>query len=313
MSSLRDISIDIAKGICIFLMVMGHAAVPGFVFKWIYSFHMPFFFLVSGMFFNPVKYDKWHCFLKSRVKGLVIPYLSLSVLATILFALIGEANFKAMFLGWGGIALWFIPVLFISEVLFYGIWKTVACFKYNRVYALACAIVVLIAGYYCSVRQIRFPLQLQVVGMGSFFYAVGYLCNHWLKTISLKVWLVCVLMCVYMGVIQCFPTLDMCPNNFACFPLNQLLAIVGSLLIICFARVIAVWSDENLFYRFFNWAGKNTLVIVGFSQVIMAMINYYGSDYIGVVFSAIKYIGIWGILYILAKILNKYLPFVVGK
>lgn len=43
MPNQRDISIDVAKGICIFLMVMGHAAVPVFIFKWIYSFHMPFF------------------------------------------------------------------------------------------------------------------------------------------------------------------------------------------------------------------------------------------------------------------------------
>ena len=178
---------------------------------------------------------------------------------------------------------------------------------------MVCAIVVLIAGYYCSIRQIRFPLQLQVVGMGCFFYAVGYIFNRWFKTISLEAWLVCVLMCLYMCVIQCFPTLDMCPNNFACFPFNQLLAIGGSLLIICSARVIAAWGDENLFYRFFNWAGKNTLVVVGFSQVIMAMINYYGRGYIGVTFSAIKYIGVWVILYVLARIFNKYMPFVVGK
>lgn len=199
MSSQRDISIDIAKGICIFLMVMGHAAVPGFIFKWIYSFHMPFFFLVSGMFFNPVKYSQWYCFLKSRVKGLVIPYFFLSVFATILFALIGQINFKAMFVGWGGVALWFIPVLFVSEILFYAIRKAVARFKHSRIYALVCAVVVLIAGYYCSIRQIRFPLQLQVAGMGCFFYAVGYLFSGWFKTISLKAWLVCVLMCVHGG------------------------------------------------------------------------------------------------------------------
>lgn len=271
------------------------------------------FFLVSGMFFNPVKYSQWYCFLKSRVKGLVIPYFFLSVFATILFALIGQINFKAMFVGWGGVALWFIPVLFVSEILFYAIWKAVARFKHSRIYALVCAVVVLIAGYYCSIRQIRFPLQLQVAGMGCFFYAVGYLFSGWFKTISLKAWLVCVLMCVYMGTIQWLPTLDMCPNNFGCFPMNQLMAIAGSLLVICLARVIVSWNDCNPFYRFFNWAGKNTLVIVGFYQVVMAMINYYGSGYISVVFSVIKYIGIWGILYILERIFNKYLPFVVGK
>ena len=45
----------------------------------------------------------------------------------------------------------------------------------------------------------------------------------------------------------------------------------------------------------------------------MAMINHYGSDYIGVMFSVIKYIGIWRVLYILSRMFNKYIPFVVGK
>ena len=44
--------IDIAKGIAIILMIMGHVCSYG---SWkrniIYSFHMPLFIIVSGMFF----------------------------------------------------------------------------------------------------------------------------------------------------------------------------------------------------------------------------------------------------------------------
>lgn len=265
------------------------------------------------MFFNPVKYEKWAYFLKSRIKGLLVPYFSLSVVTSCLFATIGNCNYKAMFVGWGGIALWFIPVLFVSEMLFYWIWKLVNRYRYKKVYAMVMGVMILLSGYYFYIRNIRFPLQLEVVGMGCFFYSVGYIFNHCLKKIRIYSWLVCVLMCVYMGAIQWLPTLDMCPNSFACFPLNQLMAIVGSLLVICLARVIASWNNCNPFYHFFNWTGKNTLVIVGFSQVVMAMINHYGSDYIGVMFSVIKYIGIWGVLYILSRMFNKYIPFVVGK
>ena len=313
MSLQRDFSIDIAKGICIFLMVMGHAAVPDLVFKWIYSFHMPFFFIVSGMFFNPAKYSEWSTFLKARVRSLVIPYFTLSLIAAGLFYLIGENYIKAMFVGWGGIALWFIPVLFVSELMFWGIWKGTTHFKHQKVCAIVCVIIMLFVGFYLSINDIHIPLQLEVVGMGGFFYAIGYIFNDLLRAIRLKIWMVCVLMCVYMGIIQLLPTLDMCPNNFACFPLNQILAVAGSVLIICLARVLADWNKENPMCRFFNWAGRNTLVIVGFSQVIIAILNHYGSQHIGIVFSIVKYVGIWGILYLIARILNRYLPFVVGK
>lgn len=48
----RDLSFDIAKGIAIFLMVIGHTSIPKIANTWIYSFHMPLFFFVSGVFFN---------------------------------------------------------------------------------------------------------------------------------------------------------------------------------------------------------------------------------------------------------------------
>lgn len=46
----RDKSLDIAKGIGILLMVIGHCYhTENIVLKTIYSFHMPLFFIVSGM------------------------------------------------------------------------------------------------------------------------------------------------------------------------------------------------------------------------------------------------------------------------
>ena len=39
--------IDVAKGICIVLMVVGHTRLPLIISNWIWSFHMPFFFFIS--------------------------------------------------------------------------------------------------------------------------------------------------------------------------------------------------------------------------------------------------------------------------
>ena len=52
----RYIQIDIAKGIGMLLVVAGHSWLvirnKGELFNVIYSFHMPFFFLLSGLFFS---------------------------------------------------------------------------------------------------------------------------------------------------------------------------------------------------------------------------------------------------------------------
>ena len=44
--------IDVAKGIGIILVVIGHTNLPTLVMNLIYAFHVPLFFVLSGMVFN---------------------------------------------------------------------------------------------------------------------------------------------------------------------------------------------------------------------------------------------------------------------
>ena len=48
----RDKTLDIAKGICIILMVIGHSGCPTYLHDFIYMFHMPCFFFISGWLLN---------------------------------------------------------------------------------------------------------------------------------------------------------------------------------------------------------------------------------------------------------------------
>ena len=75
----RDYSIDILKGIGIILVIVGHS-IPwehplGQVNHFIYSFHMPLFFLVSGYLFKKTSPRE---LFKKDFKRLIIPYLWVS-------------------------------------------------------------------------------------------------------------------------------------------------------------------------------------------------------------------------------------------
>jgi len=78
--------LDVAKGIGILLVVLGHkyikGSLPGLG-KFIFSFHLPFFFLLSGMFFKP-DYPLWVLF-KSRFAMLIRPFLAGMLWAGIVF------------------------------------------------------------------------------------------------------------------------------------------------------------------------------------------------------------------------------------
>ena len=49
--------IDVFKGWGIMLIVVGHLPVPFFFREWIFSFHVPLFFFISGFLYKPGKYS----------------------------------------------------------------------------------------------------------------------------------------------------------------------------------------------------------------------------------------------------------------
>src|SRR5215212_5014788 len=129
--------VDIAKGIGIILVVMGHndfALISPFAHKLIYSFHMPMFFFMSGMFFKP-DLPFWS-FLRNRFNRVLKPFFSILLLiyfASLSFSKISlvmatKRLLKAMYanghyLDW--VQLWFLPHLFIVSLFAYFFFKAI--------------------------------------------------------------------------------------------------------------------------------------------------------------------------------------------
>lgn len=86
---MRQASFDIMKGIGIIAMIVGHITIPE-VSRYIYLWHMPLFFLISGYFFR--EKDMKECVI-SNAKSLLIPYFiaaTLLALFTSAIALTGH-------------------------------------------------------------------------------------------------------------------------------------------------------------------------------------------------------------------------------
>ncbi len=76
---MREPSFSICKAIAIILVVMSHACVPGWTYKFIYQFHVPIFFICAGYFFNTQYINDERTFLAKRIKGLYIPFIKWSI------------------------------------------------------------------------------------------------------------------------------------------------------------------------------------------------------------------------------------------
>ena len=75
----RDRTIDILKGIGIILMVIGHAGCPHLLHEYIYTFHMPLFFIASGYFFTEKNAVNVITFSWKKIKGIYIPFVACSI------------------------------------------------------------------------------------------------------------------------------------------------------------------------------------------------------------------------------------------
>jgi len=134
LSGHRLLWIDSAKGIGILLVALGHMMPMGWpLTKWIFSFHMPFFFLISGICFSikqSWRKKKFCTLLCQKGSSLGRPYLYYSLLS-VLVLLMAEGPIRALKGVYNTIilngisALWFIPALYLGELLFIWIHRSV--------------------------------------------------------------------------------------------------------------------------------------------------------------------------------------------
>ena len=123
---------DLAKGIGIILVVLGHLEFISMPLRYfIVSFHMPMFFMISGMLIQITNEEKrdMKTILKRKFNRMMVPYISFSILyffiEIIYFKLTGLSSWETIFdnvfqsLCLHGVSvLWFLPAIFFGEIMF---------------------------------------------------------------------------------------------------------------------------------------------------------------------------------------------------
>jgi len=114
----KNHTISIAKGIGITLMVIAHAIVSGYLHNFIYLFHMPLFFFVSGYFFKKEYLDNKLEFCKRRAKGLYVPFMMWGLIFLFLHNVFFHLNIYSSVYGYNGVVsyLYALPEFFIKSV-----------------------------------------------------------------------------------------------------------------------------------------------------------------------------------------------------
>lgn len=195
--------IDALKGIGVMLVVLAHHSLPVALDTYIFSFHMPLFFFISGFLFDFGKYaESASNFVKGRFKSLIVPYFSFALLTCLFYFLLdmgfqpGVTNIPffentvlygiySIFYALGPLIsynppLWFLTCLFVTELLFYGIAKKYYSEPKKLVLLLTVAGAI---GYLYSIYvPFRLPWNADVALSAVVFYGAGNIFRKYIQS-----------------------------------------------------------------------------------------------------------------------------------
>lgn len=270
--------LDQAKGIGILLVVLGHMDQGNHpLYKWISSFHMPLFFILSGIVVamrNGYAQRPLKDVLLKKARQLFYPYLTFSLLVIVYFLLRGKADiaFRAAWLTAaleGYNALWFLPSLWMAECMM------LVLLRSRIPPAVGTAVIVLGTSAYSALQYYAIggamPAEEGAIflilnglcraGIGFVFMMAGYggyrLCIG-LKKLSRRHWVLLSSTSFVLGFALCW--LNSIPDLHYSVQGNPLLYYASSLL--QSAGVIAWCVLTSRSRRILEFFGKNSLIIM---------------------------------------------------
>lgn len=333
--------IDSVKGLAILLVVLGHIFLLGEsslisqVNKYIYSFHIPLFFLISGMLYCN-KNIKFVVFLKSKLKRLLIPYLSFSLMLYPIWVLIekyikgtGEhiqpKYFWGIFLGnadlmpWGG-PLWFLISLFVVSCAFYFIGKM------NRINILLTLFFISFIGFISTFLAFSLPWMLDTSLTALVIYGIGYLLKDSLlsreqitKYDNKGPKLIVALGLLLMGYITAMKNsnVNMVNNQYGNYVFFYISALATSIGVILLFKVSYTNQKNSILNKWLIYFGENSIVVLALHGRTMTVTGLV-LGVLGInVYSSIVYSFLYAIFILILQvpfihIINRYFPFILG-
>lgn len=192
----RVVWIDQLRAFTFYFVYLGHLATRGQLNEWIYSFHMPMFFVISGLNLNLTKmYDtKFKDFIIHLTERMVVPYLWLQLLSMgikYIFLqradivpkyLLGIITANSHIINAPSNPMYFVLLLFLAQL---GMWLIVKLTRKNR---LLIAIVVAALSVISAVTSLTpMPWHINVVPTAMLLMYIGRLLMDFYLFISEKI------------------------------------------------------------------------------------------------------------------------------
>ncbi len=331
--------IDICRGLGIILIILSHTPITRNLIGYNYSFQLGIFFFFAGYLFNFKKYVNFKEFFKSRVKGILFPYIFLSLISMIFYffyyhvPLYSGGTFKDMisvFLFGArntifyNIPLWFLPTLFLMENFYYLLkryWKKDFIILPSILY-LSC----LCFASFNALNKTNVFWTWTAGGYYLIYFAIGNFIREHQIEIKNKM-ILWGLFLVALGVnlsMYCYPHIYFSILDSQTLSLVGLKLYFTAILIMLAGTYAYINISKFLSWKFkhiylLEYLGKNSLIFFGLHVPVMWLIrSLFNSLHIqitqrfnleGIVYTTLIILILWPISYFI----NRWSPWILGK
>lgn len=316
--------IDIARGIAIILVVMGHSCSSntGDLNRLILSFHMPLFFFLSGVFAKKIESKMLWEVAKKKAKKLLIPQILLGITIIVLNGLpwLLKGNSFLNFDLLSCFMYWFLPILFICTIAFM---LVNAYFNLNllrnKIVVLAIASILILFVHLSNKIPAGnvFILYAKLAPVAFIFYYAGYLFKRKILYVSTYTGIIKETLFIFAFLFLYLVSQWNSPvkmymseyGNFFLFLLSSFLGIF----------VVGEFSKRIRNVRIISEIGKISIAIYVWNFLIVGFTK-------SALFRALKYLGLYTsgahaaltflvsivVIYFISKITLNYMPFLYG-
>lgn len=305
--------IDIAKAIGIYFVILGHTVDANTYIKSVlYSFHMPLFFMISGMVIKKRTNFQLQEQIKKRAFVLLIPFFIWgTIYAKFSFVHLMQISYgsrEMLVLAGSLTSLWFLPCLFL-----------VSCFsefivsKYSRKQISICVLVLVVVGFFVPhLNTYGYPFGADVAIYATAFSLCGYMVKNDID-IKKKAGAIILLLAVFIVSLNANDVgyVLMAQASYGNKLLFFISAICGSFIVLMLSVLISKIDSKKWFIAI----GKYTLGIFLIHKPIILMVKkifmVLGSGWnteVAIITSLITLI----ISYYIARIGYKMIPNIFG-
>ena len=282
---------DTFRGLMMFAIVWGHALGEGILTNsalntYLYSFHVPAFFFISGFLYSGNK-KRFSQFFIGKVKTLMLPYYIFALVSIAVYAVLGSvaasslevsvkstgivpsiigmlyANGYDGYMKWNT-ALWFIPCLFLMTLLFYPLNKLSEKISKRIGMHFTCGALLLVSSSVALLNYYLFNINRLPFGAESGIYLFPFfIAGYWMKScgdsfkMSVPVKAAVSFILIAAGAVTSLPVekhvnyVRSDYNNIFLFYLSAILSILGYLIL-----------SQLISCRPLEYMGRNTLPVI---------------------------------------------------